>query len=103
MQIFMAALLRQSLSVGEPLVPPGAERAAPPDNLFVTGLGGTALRRLELKGRQVTHQEVVFDSYGRVRDIVTGPDGLLYVALQLPGPRVSDSTPGVVVRLVPLP
>ena len=73
------------------------------NDLFVTGLGGTALRRLEVKGRHVTHQEVVFNSYGRVRDIVTGPDGLLYVALQLPGARVSDSTPGVVVRLVPLP
>jgi glucose/arabinose dehydrogenase len=73
------------------------------NGLFVTALGGTALRRLEVKGRQVTHQEVVFDSYGRVRDVVTGPDGLLYVALQLPGARVSDSTPGVVVRLVPLP
>ena len=70
------------------------------NDLFVTGLGGTALRRLEVKGRQVMHQEVVFNRYGRVRDIVTGPDGLLYVALQLPGPRVSDSTPGVVVRLV---
>lgn len=72
------------------------------NDLFVTGLGGTALRRLEVKGRRVAHQEVVFNSYGRVRDIVTGPDGLLYVALQLPGARVSDSTPGVVVRLVPV-
>jgi glucose/arabinose dehydrogenase len=73
------------------------------NDLFVAALGGTALRRLTVKGRRVAHQEVVFDSYGRVRDVVTGPDGLLYVALQLPGQRVSDSTPGVVVRLVPLP
>ncbi len=72
------------------------------NDLFVTGLGGTALRRLEVKGRQVTHLEVVFDRYGRVRDVVTGPDGLLYVALQLPGRSLSDSTPGVVVRLVPI-
>jgi glucose/arabinose dehydrogenase len=72
------------------------------NDLFVTGLGGTALRRLEVKGRQVLHQEVVFDRYGRVRDIVTGPDGLLYVALQLPGPQLSASTPGLVVRLVPV-
>jgi glucose/arabinose dehydrogenase len=73
------------------------------NDLFVTALGGTALRRLEVKGRHVTHQEVVFNRYGRVRDVVTGPQGLLYVALQLPGARVSDSTPGVVVRLVPVP
>jgi len=72
------------------------------NDLFVTGLGGTALRRLEVKGRQVMHQEVVFNSYGRVRDIVTGPDGLLYVALQLPGAQLSASTPGVVVRLAPI-
>jgi hypothetical protein len=44
----------------------------------------------------------VFDRYGRVRDIVNGPDGLLYVALQLPGPQLSASTPGLVVRLVPV-
>ena len=70
--------------------------------LFVTGLGGTALRRLEVQGKRVIHQEVVFDRYGRVRDVVTGPDGLLYVALQLPGRGLADSTPGVVVRLVPI-
>jgi glucose/arabinose dehydrogenase len=71
-------------------------------DLFVTGLGGTALRRLEVTGRQVTHQEVLFNRYGRVRDVATGPDGLLYVALQLPGARLFSSTPGVVVRLVPI-
>jgi glucose/arabinose dehydrogenase len=71
-------------------------------DLFVTGLGGTALRRLEVKGRQVTHQEVLFNRYGRVRDVVTGPDGLLYVALQLPGVMLSSSTPGVIVRLPPV-
>ena len=72
------------------------------NDLFVTGLGGTALRRLEVKGRAVTHQEVVFNRFGRVRDVVTGPDGLLYVALQLPGVQLSSSTPGIVVRLVPI-
>jgi glucose/arabinose dehydrogenase len=72
------------------------------NDLFVTGLGGTALRRLEVKGRTVTHQEVLFNRYGRVRDVVTGPDGLLYVALQLPGAQLSSSTPGVIVRLVPV-
>lgn len=72
------------------------------NDLFVTGLAGTALRRLEISGRRVTHEEVLFDRFGRVRDVVTGPDGLLYVALQLPGRRLSDSTPGVVVRLVPV-
>ena len=62
-------------------------------DLFVTGLGGTALRRLEVKGRAVTHQEVVFNRFGRVRDVVTGPDGLIYLALQQPGAKVSSPPP----------
>jgi glucose/arabinose dehydrogenase len=71
------------------------------NHLFVTGLGGEALRRLETDGDKVVHQEVVFSGYGRVRDIVTGPDGYLYVALSVPGVRLSDTTPGLIVRLVP--
>jgi len=50
----------------------------------------------------VTRQEVVFNEFGRVRDIVTGPDGLFYVSLSLPGQRLSDTTAGVIVRLVPV-
>jgi glucose/arabinose dehydrogenase len=72
-------------------------------SLFVTGLGGTALRRLEVSGRTVAAEEVLFDRYGRVRDVVTGPDGLLYVALQLPGRYPFTPTPGLVVRLWPVP
>jgi glucose/arabinose dehydrogenase len=72
------------------------------NNLFVGGLGGQQLRRLEVSGDKVTHQEVVFNQFGRVRDIVIGPDGLFYVALQLPGKMLSQSTAGMVVRLVPV-
>jgi glucose/arabinose dehydrogenase len=70
-------------------------------DLFVTGLGGEALRRLEIDGDKVVHEEVVFTEFGRVRDVITGPDGYLYVALSVPGVRVSDTTPGVIVRLLP--
>jgi glucose/arabinose dehydrogenase len=72
------------------------------NSLMVTGLGGQQLRRLEISDAKVTAQEVVFDEYGRVRDIIIGPDGLLYVALSLPGQRLSDTTAGVVVRMVPV-
>jgi glucose/arabinose dehydrogenase len=72
------------------------------NSLFVTGLGGQQLRRLEVSGDKVTHQEVVFNEYGRVRDIITGPDNLFYVALSLPGQRLSDTTAGVIVRMVPV-
>jgi aldose sugar dehydrogenase len=71
-------------------------------DLFVAGLAGQQLRRIETSGTKVTRQEVVFNEYGRVRDIIAGPDGLFYVALSLPGARVSDTTAGVVVRLVPV-
>ena len=34
--------------------------------------------------------------------VIQGPDGLLYVTLQLPGQVLSQSTPGMVARLVPV-
>jgi glucose/arabinose dehydrogenase len=71
-------------------------------SLFVCGLASQQLRRIELSGDQVRHQEVVLDQVGRVRDVAVGPDGYLYLALQSPGQRLSDSTPGSVVRLIPL-
>lgn len=72
------------------------------NNLFLTALAGQHLRRLEISGDKVMHQEVVFSEFGRVRDIVTGPDGYFYVSLSLPGQRLSDTTAGVIVRLVPV-
>jgi glucose/arabinose dehydrogenase len=71
-------------------------------SLFVCGLASQQFRRIELGGDQVRHQEVVLDQVGRVRDVAVGPDGYLYLALQSPGQRLSDSTPGSVVRLIPL-
>jgi aldose sugar dehydrogenase len=71
------------------------------NSLFVCGLGGQQLRRIEITDDKVTHQEVIFNEFGRVRDIIIGPDGLFYVSLSLPGQRLSDTTAGVVVRLVP--
>jgi aldose sugar dehydrogenase len=70
-------------------------------HLFVTGLAGEALRRLETDGDRIVHEEVIFKGFGRVRHVITGPDGLVYVALNVPGVRLSDTTPGLVVRLVP--
>src|SRR5262249_11670407 len=72
------------------------------NHLFLACLAGQRLLRLEVAGDKVTHQEAVFTQFGRVRDLVIGPDGYFYVALQSPGARVSDSTPGVVVRLIPV-
>jgi aldose sugar dehydrogenase len=72
------------------------------NNLFVTGLAGQQLRRLEISGDTVTHQEVLFNQFGRARDVVVGPDGYLYVLLQTPGQPMAASTPGILARMVPV-
>jgi glucose/arabinose dehydrogenase len=72
------------------------------NNLFVSALAGQQLRRLEISGDKVTAQEVLFNQFGRVHDVVQGPDGLLYVTFQLPGQVMSASTMGSVARLVPV-
>ena len=71
------------------------------NNLLVGALAGQQLRRLEISADKVTHQEVVFNQFGRVRDVIQGPDGYLYVALQVPGQVLSAPTMGTVARLVP--
>jgi len=80
--------------------------------LFVGGLAGQALRRIDVVGRTVTAQEVVFNQFGRVRDIVQGPDGYFYIAVPnptgVPNPAggnisLSASTPGRIIRLVAMP
>lgn len=61
--------------------------------LFLGALAQEELRRLVLTDGKVTHQEVLFKNVGRVRDVVSGPDGLIYVTFD--GGRVA--------RLVPTP
>ena len=72
------------------------------NSLFVAALAGQQLRRLETKGNTVVHQEKVFGEFGRVRDVGVGPDGYLYVLLQRPGEVLSQSTSGLLARLVPI-
>lgn len=55
------------------------------NNLFVGALAYEELRRLVIEDNEVVHQEVLFKGYGRVRDQKIGPDGALYVILNLPG------------------
>jgi aldose sugar dehydrogenase len=54
------------------------------NNLFLGSLAAQELRRLVINGHVVTHQEVLFKGIGRVRDVVNGPDGYLYVVLNQP-------------------
>jgi glucose/arabinose dehydrogenase len=63
------------------------------NDLFVAMLAGTELRRVRTKDRTVVEQETIVSGYGRVRHVIVGPDGLLYVAL---------NDPGRIVRLRPV-
>ncbi|HET7086737.1 MAG TPA: PQQ-dependent sugar dehydrogenase [Rhizomicrobium sp.] len=67
-------------------------------NLFITGMVGEKLIRMEIKDRQIVSQEAVIQNYGRVRDVKTGPDGFIYVLLQNMN---GDPKGGSIVRLVP--
>ena len=62
------------------------------NNLLVTALAQQEVRRVVIDGDRVTHQEVIVKDIGRVRDVQTGPDGAIYLAL---------NQPDRIVRLVP--
>ena len=65
------------------------------NNIFVGGLRGEAIVRVELDGRRVVSHERIWEGQGRVRDIRQGPDGFIYVAI--------DAREGpTIVRLEPV-
>ncbi len=64
------------------------------NNLFLGSLAAEELRRLVIDRKSVTHQEILFKGIGRVRDVVNGPDGNLYVVLNQPD-CIERLVPGV--------
>ncbi|HYC69864.1 MAG TPA: PQQ-dependent sugar dehydrogenase [Opitutaceae bacterium] len=66
------------------------------DSLFVGSLARQKFLRFEVRDGRVVHEEEIFSNLGRVRAIGTGPDGLLYVALEQ-----LNGASGWIVRLVP--
>jgi glucose/arabinose dehydrogenase len=50
------------------------------------------VRLLDIENDRVMHEEVILKNAGRVRDVVCGPDGAIYVVL---------NNPGTLLRLVP--
>ncbi len=52
------------------------------DNLFVGSLKFEYLERLVIKRDKVVKREKVLDKIGRVRNVIEGPDGFLYVAVE---------------------
>jgi len=62
-------------------------------NILVGSLKFRYLKRLEIKDKEVTHQETLLENIGRVRAIRQAPDGYVYVAVE---------GPGMIIRLVPV-
>lgn len=51
------------------------------NDFFFTGLRGKRIIRVRFVGRKAVESEDLFlDTYGRIRDIIEGPDGALYFA-----------------------
>lgn len=64
-------------------------------NLFVGALRDQMLVRLQLDGEKVVKEErLLKNALGRIRDVRTGPDGLIYL--------LTDESNGVLARLDPL-
>jgi len=66
-------------------------------NLLVTGMSAEELQRLVIEDGQVVHSETILKKQGRVRDVASGPDGMIYVSLNTRGPNS-----GTLYRMVPL-
>jgi glucose/arabinose dehydrogenase len=63
-------------------------------NLFVAALKYRMLVRLEVEGRRVVSEERLLEGMGqRLRDVVQGPDGYLYL--------LTDEDDGRILRLEP--
>ncbi|MCC5834742.1 MAG: PQQ-dependent sugar dehydrogenase [Opitutales bacterium] len=53
------------------------------NNLFVGGLAAQVVHRVVLDGDEAVHEEVILSDRGRVRDIANGPDGYIYLAINV--------------------
>lgn len=67
------------------------------NDLLATGMSAEELQRMVIKDRKVVHVETILKKQGRVRDVATGPDGMIYVALNTRSPNT-----GTLQRLVPV-
>ena len=64
------------------------------NSLFVGGLRGAMLDRLEIKNDKVIAEEPLLTDLGtRIRDVRVGPDGAVYVFTDSGTPSMSPSTP----------
>ena len=75
------------------------------NHLLVANLRGTQLLKVELtaNGEEVKDEEILFrDEYRRIRNIVEGPDGSLYLMTNnRDGRGIATETDDLIIRLVP--
>ena len=60
------------------------------NQIFLASLVAEELRRIEITDGKVTAQEILFKGLGKIRHVITGPDGALYVLLPT---RIAKITP----------
>lgn len=63
------------------------------NQLLVGSLAYQELRLIRIESGKVTRQDAVLQGMGRIRDVMLGPDGNVYVALNFPN--------GMILRLMP--
>ena len=63
------------------------------NNLLVSSLKFERLYRLEIDDDKVIDQEIIYEAGSRIRDVQTGPEGFIYIALE---------DPGRIVRFMPI-
>lgn len=56
--------------------------------LLVSALAQQQLKLLRLEQQRVVGEELLLDGAGRIRDVIQGPDGLPYIALNQPNGRI---------------
>jgi glucose/arabinose dehydrogenase len=95
--------MEQPVYYWDPVISPGALAIYSGDlfpewrgNLFVAGLSGRALVRLVVEGDRVVGEErLLREVRARIREVVQGPDGALYL--------LTDGSDGKLLRVAPLP
>jgi len=65
------------------------------NHLFIASLAAQELRRLEVVNGKTIYQEIIFKNLGRIRHVIGGPDGALYVLLPERIARISAATMSV--------
>ena len=110
----MAGMVTPVTFFGTAIAPSGASfargRAVPQfeNNLFVGALRGTHLLRLRVdpaaSGRIVSQERLLEGRFGRIRDVVSAPDGFLYFSTNNRDGRGSPgASDDLIARIIPAP